>query len=60
MSSDTNCTPGSASRPRNRLYTIYRFTLADNTLVPEDASGTLEVEGRQFKATVVAQEFESR
>ena len=40
-------------------YTIYRFTLADNTLVPEDASGTLEVGGRQFKATVVAQESSS-
>ena len=26
-------------------YAIYRFVLADNTLVPEDSSGTIEVEG---------------
>jgi hypothetical protein len=37
-------------------YAIYRFVLADNTLVPEDSSGTIEVEGSQFKASVVAQE----
>ncbi|HLE36547.1 MAG TPA: hypothetical protein VI699_05330, partial [Candidatus Acidoferrales bacterium] len=37
-------------------YAIYRFTLADNTLVPEDASGTIGVVGRQFKASVVARE----
>ena len=37
-------------------YAIYRFTLADNTLVPEDASGTIDVVGRQFKASVVARE----
>lgn len=37
-------------------HSIFRFTLADSTLVPEDASGTLDVDGRQFKATVVAQE----
>lgn len=42
--------------PEKSPYTIYRFTLADSMLVPEDASSTIEVEGRQFKATVVAQE----
>lgn len=47
---------GQRVTPEKAPYTIYRFTLADTTLVPEDASGTLETEGRQFKATVVAQE----
>lgn len=47
---------GQRVTPENAAYTIYRFTLADSTLVPEDASGTLDVEGRQFRATVVAQE----
>jgi hypothetical protein len=47
---------GQRVTPETSLYTIYRFTLADSTLVPEDASGTLEFEGCQFKATVVAQE----
>lgn len=37
-------------------YAIYRFLLADNTLVPEDASGTIDIVGRQFKASVVARE----
>ena len=35
---------------------IYRFTLADSTLVPEDASGTIDIVGRQFKASVIARE----
>ncbi|MCG3131997.1 MAG: ATP-dependent RecD-like DNA helicase [Phycisphaerae bacterium] len=48
---------GQRVTPEKSPYTIYRFTLADSTLVPEDASGTLDVEGRQFKATVVAQEY---
>lgn len=47
---------GQRVTPEKSAYTVYRFTLADSTLVPEDASGTLEVEGRQFKATVVGQE----
>lgn len=47
---------GQRFTPDKSPYTIYRFMLADNTRVPEDASGTLEVEGRQFKMTVVAQE----
>ncbi|SPE29785.1 hypothetical protein SBA6_1160021 [Candidatus Sulfopaludibacter sp. SbA6] len=38
------------------IYAIYRFVLADRTRVPEDANGTIEVEGRQFKASIVAQE----
>jgi len=38
------------------LYPIYRFMLADKARVPEDASGMIEVEGRRFNATVVAQE----
>ena len=42
--------------PEKSPYTIYRFTLADDTLVPEDASGTIDVDGRQFKASVVARE----
>lgn len=44
---------------RQRLkspYVIYQFALADKTLVPEDASGTIEIEGRKFQASVVAQE----
>jgi hypothetical protein len=48
---------GQRVTPEKSPYTVFRFTLADSTLVPEDASGTLEVEGRQFKATVVAQEW---
>jgi hypothetical protein len=40
----------------NSLCIIYRFTLAESTLVPEDASGTLEIQGRQIKAKVNAQE----
>lgn len=47
---------GQRITPEISAYTIYRFALADSTLVPEDASGTLEVEGRRFRATVVAQE----
>jgi hypothetical protein len=47
---------GQCVTPEKSQYTIYRFVLADSTLVPEDASGILDVEGRQFKATVVAQE----
>jgi len=47
---------GQRVTPEKSPYTVFRFTLADSTLVPEDASGTIEVEGRQFKATVVAQE----
>jgi len=47
---------GQRVTPEQSAYTIYRFTLADSTLVPEDASGTLDVESRQFKATVIAQE----
>lgn len=47
---------GQRVTPGQSPHTIYRFMLADNTLVPEDASGTLEVGGHQFKATVVAQE----
>jgi hypothetical protein len=47
---------GQRVTPEKSPFTIYRFILADSTLVPEDASGTLELEGRQqFKATVVAQ-----
>jgi len=47
---------GQRLTPEKSFYAIYRFTLADSTLVPEDASGTIEVEGRQFKASVVAQD----
>lgn len=47
---------GQRVTPEGSQYTIYRFTLADSTLVPEDSSGTLETDGHQFKATVVAQE----
>jgi hypothetical protein len=47
---------GQRVTPEKSPYTIYRFTLADGTLVPEDASGTLDVGGVQFKATVVAQD----
>ncbi|MGE0481194.1 MAG: AAA domain-containing protein [Phycisphaerae bacterium] len=47
---------GQRVTPEKSPYTVFRFTLADSTLVPEDASGPLDVEGRQFKATVVAQE----
>jgi len=47
---------GQRVTPEKSPYAIYRFVLADNTLVPEDSSGTIEVEGRQFKASVVAQE----
>ncbi|MBI5866391.1 MAG: hypothetical protein HZB38_18120, partial [Planctomycetes bacterium] len=47
---------GKRVTPDKSPYTIYRFTLADASLVPEDASGTLEAEGSQFKATVVARE----
>lgn len=47
---------GQRITPEKSPYTIYRFILADNTLVPEDASGTLEIESRQFKATIVSQE----
>jgi len=42
--------------PEKSPYAIYRFVFADNTLVPEDSNGTIEVEGHQFKASVVAQE----
>jgi len=48
---------GQRVTPEKSPYTVYRFTLADSMLVPEDANGTLEVDGRQFKATVVAQEL---
>ena len=37
-------------------YAVYRFALADDTLLPEDASGTIDVNGGQYKATVVSQE----
>ena len=47
---------GQRVTPEKSPYTIYRFTLADNMLVPEDASGTIDVDGRQFKASVVAQD----
>lgn len=47
---------GQRITPEKSPYAIYRFVLADNTLVPEDSSGTIEVEGQQFKASVVAQE----
>jgi len=47
---------GQRVTPDKSPYAIYRFTLADNTLVPEDASGKIEVQGSQFKASVVAQE----
>ena len=47
---------GQRVTPEKSPYAIYRFVLADNTLVPEDSSGTIEVEGRQFKASVVAHE----
>jgi hypothetical protein len=47
---------GKRVTPEKSPYAIYRFVLADNTLVPEDSSGTIEVEGCQFKASVVAQE----
>lgn len=47
---------GQRITPEKSLYTIYRFVLADSALVPEDASGTLEVADRQFKATIVSQE----
>lgn len=43
--------------PEQSPYAIYRFTLADNTLVPEDSTGKIDVEGRLFTASVVAQEI---
>jgi hypothetical protein len=47
---------GQRVTPEKSPFAIYRFALADSTLVPEDASGTIEVEGRPFKATIVSQE----
>lgn len=47
---------GQRVTPEKSPYAIYRFVLADSTLVPEDSRGTIEVEGRQLKVSVVAQE----
>lgn len=47
---------GQRVTPEGSHFAIYRFTLADDTLFPDDANGTIELESRRFKATVVAQE----
>ncbi|MDD4051433.1 MAG: AAA domain-containing protein [candidate division Zixibacteria bacterium] len=46
---------GQRITPENSPFTIYRFLLADNTLVPEDASAVLDVAGRLYNATIVSQ-----
>jgi hypothetical protein len=46
---------GQCISPEGSERPIYRFTLADGTLVPEEATGLLQVDSRDFKATVVAQ-----
>jgi len=42
--------------PCGSAFAVYRFTLADSTLLPDDSSGTIDIAGHEFKATVVGQQ----
>jgi len=42
--------------PEKSLHTIYCFTLADTSVVPEESKGIIEIGNSQFRASVVGQE----
>lgn len=47
---------GQRVSPEESPYVIYRFTMADDGVVPEDASGIIEIDSRPFKARITSQE----
>jgi hypothetical protein len=46
----------SGEREHTSTGSLYVFILTDSTRLPEDASGSLRAEGREFRAMVVSQE----